>query len=175
MSLAGISYRGKTGIVFLDNGRGKGGRQRVGRGLTAQRYIDDVLRPVAVPYVRRHRDIMLQHDDARPHVAYQTTQFLRQANVRMLDNWPALSSDLNPMEHCWDFLKQRIRKMQLDTADQLREWRCLPMVYVRRLIRSMRDRCNAVVAANGGTHTVLVQVGANEIKLNFIVCYASSA
>ena len=94
--------------------------------------------------------MMLQHDNARPHVARQTIQFLRQANVSMLDN-------LNPIDHCWDFLKQRIRKMQLDTADQLRnalrrEWRRLPMVYVRRLIRSMRDRCNAVVAANGG-HT----------------------
>ena len=35
-------------IVFLNNSRGRGGRQRVGRGLTAQRYIDGVLRPVAV-------------------------------------------------------------------------------------------------------------------------------
>ena len=112
---------------------------------------------MAVPYVRRHRGMMLQHDNARPHVDRQTAKFLRQANVRMHDNWPALSSNLKPIEHCSDFLKQRIRKMQLDTADQLRnalrrEWRRLPMVYVRRLILSMRDRCNAVVAANGG-HT----------------------
>ena len=67
---------------------GAGVDQPVGRGLTAQHYIDDVLRPVAVPYVRRHRGMMLQIDNARPHVARQTTQFLRQAN-----NWPALSSD----------------------------------------------------------------------------------
>ena len=154
MIWAGMTYRGKTDSV-LDNGRGRDGHQCVGRGLTAQRCIDDILRPVAVPYVRRHHGMMLQHDNGRLHVARQTTRFLCQANVIMLDNWPALSSDLNPIEHCWDFLKQWIRKMQLDTADQLRnalqrEWRCLPMVYVCRLIRSMRERCNAVVAANGG-------------------------
>ena len=64
MIWAGISYCGKTDIVFLDNGRGRGVRQRVGRGLTAQRYINNVLRPVAVPYVRYHRGMMLQHDNA---------------------------------------------------------------------------------------------------------------
>ena len=28
MIWAGISYRGKTNLVFLDNGAGRGGRQR---------------------------------------------------------------------------------------------------------------------------------------------------
>ena len=54
-------------------------------------------------------------------------------------------------------MRRRIRKLRLDTVDQLRnalrgEWGRVPMPYVRNLIRSMRTRGNAVVAANGG-HT----------------------
>ena len=105
MIWAGISYRGKTELVFLDNGAGRGGRQRARGGLTAQRYIDKVLRPVAVPYIRRNNHMLLQQDNARPHVARLTLDFLRRSNIQTLDNWPALSADLNPIEHCWDFLE----------------------------------------------------------------------
>ena len=40
---AGISFRGKTELVFLDNGARKGGRQRALGELTVQCYIDDGL------------------------------------------------------------------------------------------------------------------------------------
>ena len=157
MIWAGISHMGKTDIVFLDNGVGRGGRRRARGGLTAQRYVAEVLRPVAVPYIRRNPNMVLQQDNARPHTARFTVDFLRRSNVQTLQNWPALSADLNPIEHCWDYLKRRIRKLQLDTVAQLRaalrrEWRRVPMRYIQRLIRSMRARCQAVVAANGG-HT----------------------
>ena len=49
--------------------------------------------------------MLLQKDNARPHVARVTTQYLRQTNVNAMDDWPALSADLNPIEHCSDYLK----------------------------------------------------------------------
>ena len=49
-----------------------------------------------MPYIRRNQNMLLQHDNARPHVARLTADFLRRSNVRTLDNWPALSADLNP-------------------------------------------------------------------------------
>ena len=106
MIWAGISYRGKTELVLLDNGAGRGGRQRALGGLTTQRYIDEVLRPVAVPYIRHNNLMLLQQENARPHVARLTLDFLRRSNIRTLDNWPALSADLNPIKHCWNYLKK---------------------------------------------------------------------
>ena len=51
--------------------------------------------------------LLLQQDNARPHLARATTQYLSQANVNIMDDWPALSVDLNPVEHCSDYLKNQ--------------------------------------------------------------------
>ena len=74
-----------------------------------------------------------------------------------MDDWPAFPADLNPIEHCSDYLKKRIIQLQLDNVRDLqnairREWQRLPLGYIRRLVRSMRRRCDAVFGANGG-HT----------------------
>ena len=62
-------------------------------------------------------------------------------------------------EHLWDELERRLRARQHEPATlaELRraleeEWAAIPQERVRRLIVSMRARCGAVVAANGG-HT----------------------
>uniref|UniRef100_A0A8C9Z3S1 Tc1-like transposase DDE domain-containing protein n=1 Tax=Sander lucioperca TaxID=283035 RepID=A0A8C9Z3S1_SANLU len=51
---------------------------------------------------------MLQHDNARPHVARICTQFLEAENIPVLA-WPAYSPDMSPTEHVWDALHRRIR------------------------------------------------------------------
>ena len=43
--------------------------------------------------------VTLMQDNARPHVA-RVTQFLQQNNVNVMP-WPAVSPDLNPIEHKW--------------------------------------------------------------------------
>jgi len=49
--------------------------------VVAQRYVDDVLHPVAVPYLRRFPGMALQHDSTRSHVARLTTQYLINNNM----------------------------------------------------------------------------------------------
>ena len=46
------------------------------------------------------------HDIARPHVARLCRQFLNRNNVNVL-NWPAVSADMNPIEHIWDYLGRK--------------------------------------------------------------------
>jgi len=48
MIWTGTSYHGKTNLVFVNHGVGRGGRRVRDRRLTAQHYVDDVLHPVAV-------------------------------------------------------------------------------------------------------------------------------
>lgn len=152
---AGITTNDRTDLVFLDQGVGRGGRR--GRlGLNAQRYINTVLQPVVVPFVQQHPGTLLMQDNARPHVARLSMNFLQQNGVQLLANWPSMSADLNPIEHLWDYLKQQIRKRQdIQDAQGLRaalqaEWHRIPQAYIRTLVRSMRQRCTAVRDANGG-------------------------
>ena len=71
MVWAGISYGHRTPLVFIDG------------SLTAQRYVDVVLRPVVVPYVRQH-NVTFQQDNARSHVARLSMAFLQQNNVDVM-------------------------------------------------------------------------------------------
>ncbi|KAL0153689.1 hypothetical protein M9458_051054 [Cirrhinus mrigala] len=76
--------------------------------LMAQRNRDKILRPIVVPFIHDHH-LMLQHDNARPHVARICTQFLEAEYIPVLA-WPAYSPDMSPIEHVWDALDRRIRQ-----------------------------------------------------------------
>jgi hypothetical protein len=88
----GIGLKVKLGSVIFQNF----GPWR-GNGVTAARYIDQVLRPHVVPHFARHQNKTFQQDNARAHTARATRDFLQQNNVIVM-NWP----DLNPIEHLWD-------------------------------------------------------------------------
>ncbi len=61
--------------------------------LNAQRYRGKILRPIVVPFIHDHH-LMIQHDNARPHVARISTQFLEAKNIPVLA-WPAYSLDIS--------------------------------------------------------------------------------
>ena len=125
--------------------------------MTAVRYRDEILRPVAVPFVQQ-RNLILQQDNARPHVARVCQDFLANNNIAPLA-WPPYSPDLTPIEHIWDELDSRVRKRRNPPATlaQLRnalidEWNNVPMRTVNALVNSIQRRIRAATAARGG-HT----------------------
>jgi hypothetical protein len=97
MVWGGISQRGKTDLVTI-NGT-----------LNSQRYCNEIVVPVVVPFLRRGNAGIFQQDNARPHTARHTQGILHQNNVDVLD-WPARSPDLSPIEHVWDILGRRLRQ-----------------------------------------------------------------
>ena len=53
--------------------------------LNARRYIDEILRPHVIPFLRNQGpNVTFQHDNARPHTALITRQFVAQNNVDVL-------------------------------------------------------------------------------------------
>ena len=145
MVWGGISHSVKSPlIVVLGN-------------LTAVRYRNEILRPVAVPLVQQYQ-MTFQHDNARPHVARVCQDFLANKNIVPLDQ-PPYSPDLSPIEHLWDELDWRVRRRRNtpSTLGQLRkalleEWENISMRKVNALVNSMRRRIRAVINARGG-HT----------------------
>ncbi|UYV67084.1 hypothetical protein LAZ67_4003848 [Cordylochernes scorpioides] len=94
---------------------------RIQGTMTAQRYVDDVLRPVTLPYLQGVPNALYQQDNARPHTARISQQALQ--DVQMLP-WPPYSPDLSPIEHVWDIIGRRLHALpQPRSEDELWQMR----------------------------------------------------
>ena len=92
-------------------------------------------------------------DNARPQRSRAVTAYLQSEGVTSVP-WPALSLDLNPIEHIWDMLGRRIlaREPPVQSIRQLeaamhREWQQLSQQDILRLTGGMRRRVEAVIQA----------------------------
>ena len=138
--------------------------------INAQRYVADLLNAYALPFIRQlGPGVTLMQDNARPHVARVTTQFLKQNNVNVMP-WPAVSPDLNPIEHIWDQLGRRTRaNHQSDDVRDLtralqQEWRNLPNALYCVTLR----RCGV-----GSLHAFVHMVATLGNNVNYWMCYIS--
>ena len=127
--------------------------------LTGQKYRDNVLAPRVVPHFDNNALAdrpMSMDDNAKPHRARIVQHFLQQEAVQTIP-WPAMSPDMNPIEHVWDFIGRKInqRNPKCQNIDELRtailqEWQQFPQERLRRLVRSMTRRVTELHNKRGG-------------------------
>ncbi|KAL0840909.1 hypothetical protein ABMA28_014708 [Loxostege sticticalis] len=99
---------------------------------------------------------IFMHDNARPHSAHLVNAYIQDVGITRME-WPARSSDLNPMEHLWDELRRCVKQRSpaAATLRELRsalveEWSNIDQNRIRNLVYSMPHRLNEVIRARGG-------------------------
>ena len=110
--------------------------------------------------------LLFMHDNAPCHKTEDVQRLLQENNIPVM-TWPANSPDLNPIENLWRDLKDRFYLKWKDlyntpSASQasvemyktliVKCWAETDWDYIRKLMKSMHQRCADVIAAKGG-HT----------------------
>ena len=121
----------------------------------AKRYVK-VLEESLLPFIGLHSgDIIFQQDNAPIHTAGLTRKWLETHQIRLME-WPARSSDLNPIENVWSFMVRHVYSQgrQFLTVDALEDaifkaWTAVDKSLAVKLCLSMPKRCIAVLENRG--------------------------
>ncbi|KFM65549.1 Transposable element Tc1 transposase, partial [Stegodyphus mimosarum] len=136
-----ISYNSRSSLVILRT------------SLTAQRYGDTILRPVALPFIARHPGGIFQQDNPRPHTPHISLDCFRAVDTLP---WPARSPDLSPIEHVYDMVGRQTWAPQ-NNADLERQlmnaWQNESQDDIRNLCHCLPGRIQTCIAARGGSTT----------------------
>jgi transposase len=103
----------------------------------------------------RRKSYRLVMDGDSKHTAGITKTYIKEASLKYLDDWPANSPDLNPIENIWGIMEKHIKKMHVVNKPSLEValksvWRKLTTKEkLKPLIDSMEERMKAVLASKG--------------------------
>ena len=118
-------------------------------------YFVDILKHHLLPgatiqFKRRWR---LQQDNDPKHTSGVAKEFIKNKIPELLE-WPANSSDLNPIEKYWNVIKRRVEKRKPANIDDLEQFmneeiEKTDSSFLINFVNSMKDRCLAVISSNG--------------------------
>ena len=98
-------------------------------------------------------NFLFMHDGASPHTAKKTKDYLS-GKVQVIADWPALSPDLNPIEHLWALIKRILKGKRFGSRTELINavkdaWDKIPIDLINKLVSSWLARLTVCERLDG--------------------------
>ncbi|KAF1976439.1 hypothetical protein BU23DRAFT_630291 [Bimuria novae-zelandiae CBS 107.79] len=126
------------------------------RKITQRAYIDQILEPIAKPWIKHQPSFVLEEDRDSGHGTSKSNIVRTWKQANSLNSYFNCSSspDLSPIENAWSPMKQYVRKYShwdIETTQELavEGWDSVRQRYIDRCVLSMPQRLKDVVEAEG--------------------------
>jgi transposase len=158
-----VGYNYKSPIIWVDFAQkgvdNQGKKKKPITRLSGDTYIKHVLKNKSVLERLKSQGTIFMQDGATAHTCRATKAFLAKLKVRIINNWPSHSPDLNPIEQIWALLNQRISERQRvvpSSVEELRriteeEWAAIDLETINKYVLSFMSKCERVVSRKGGS------------------------
>jgi len=138
MVWAGVSWRGKTQIFFIDG------------WINNTRYVELLKRARRNILNLFPREFHFLQDNARPHVHQNSLRYIKRWLTPNLKDHPPQNPDLNPIELVWGRLKNLVEAKRPKNKQQLREatlesWEEIPMSFIRSYIAGLPAKIDKAI------------------------------
>jgi predicted transcriptional regulator len=137
----GINYRSE--IVFFPNTKTEEGKKwRLTKDKYVKRCLSKVVKDLAPPRI-------FMHDGASVHRS--SKDYLERKGIEFIEDWPANSPDLNPIENVWAVLDKYIAEKHPQTHEELKRatieaWADFPTDKLNNFVMSFLKKCTKVAS-----------------------------
>jgi hypothetical protein len=117
-------------------------------------YYKEIFTIYLLPCIPNSTRYHFQQDNAAVHKSKKVMDWLPTVGVKLLEDWPAYSPDMNPIEHGWSWMSSYVNsqvptnKASLERAINL-AWQNLPQNVIRGYIENLPRVCQQIIAAKG--------------------------